>query len=231
MATPSLDPAESKVRPAALQRGALRVYADHEAGAPSSTIVFQYNPENLRRTLALRAPTPDPKAAKGAKQDVFAAAGPPVETINLTVELDAADQPAEPGQQRTGEEYGGLSPVLARLELLLYPATAQVKEREQQAKQGTAHAKPLKIPMVLLVFGRWRTVPVIITSFSISEEHFDTRLNPIHARVELGFRVLTDMELSPTSEGLKAFKAYHSSKETLAADAGGGMAQPTGATG
>ncbi len=222
---------ESKVRPKLQHKGAIRVYEDHNAGAPSSTIVFQYNPESLRRTLAMRAPPAEGRPAKGAKEDVFRSGGPPTESINITVELDAADQPAEPGQKHTGEQYGGLNPVLARLELMMYPPSARVREREQDAKQGAANASPLNIPLLLLVWGERRTVPILLTSFSITEEHFDTRLNPIHARVELGMRVLTYLELTQASVGKDAYTAYQKSKERFAADAGGGMAQPTAAAG
>jgi hypothetical protein len=209
------------------QKGALRVYEDHSPGSQAVTITFQYNPEAVRRTLAMRTPPAEGAKARAAPQDVFRATGPPVENITLSVELDAADQPAEPGQQRTSAPKG-LLPVLARLELLLYPSSARMRDAENAASSGSAHANPTVVPLTLLVLGPERTVPVILTNFSISEEHFDTKLNPIHAKVELGFRVLTDMELGAKSAGTDAFKAYHRSKETLAQQAGGGAVQPTG---
>jgi hypothetical protein len=67
-----------------------------------------------------------------------------------------------------------------------------------------------------LVWGKSRVVPVKLTSFSIAEEAFDTRLNPIAAKVELGLQVLTYMEFSDSSIGRDAFIAYQKSKETLA---------------
>jgi hypothetical protein len=60
-------------------------------------------------------------------------------------------------------------------------------------------------------------VPVKLTSFAVTEEAFDTRLNPIAAKVELGFQVLTYVELADSSVGRDAFIAYQQSKESLAA--------------
>jgi hypothetical protein len=59
-------------------------------------------------------------------------------------------------------------------------------------------------------------VPVMLTSFSISEEAFDPKLNPIQAKVDLGLRVLTYMELKSTSLGYGAYLGYQRQKEILA---------------
>jgi len=75
---------------------------------------------------------------------------------------------------------------------------------------------PPDLPLVLLVWGKSRVVPVKLTSFSVSEEGYDTRLNPIAAKVELGMQVLTYMEFTDSSIGRDAFIAYQKSKERLA---------------
>jgi hypothetical protein len=59
-------------------------------------------------------------------------------------------------------------------------------------------------------------VPVLITSFSVTEEAFDPRLNPSQARVELGMSVLTDTDLPPQSMGRNIYRAYREQKESLA---------------
>ena len=68
-----------------------------------------------------------------------------------------------------------------------------------------------------------------LTSFAISEEAFDTRLNPIAAKVELGMQVLTYMEFGDSSIGRDAFIAYQKKKEQLAAK--GGLAERPGLKG
>ena len=75
---------------------------------------------------------------------------------------------------------------------------------------------PADLPLVLLVWGKSRVVPVKLTSFAIAEDAFDTRLNPIAAKVELGMQVLTYMEFTDSSIGRDAFIAYQKAKESLA---------------
>jgi len=211
-------PSTSPLRPN-LQKGALAVYPTHTPGSqPSTFIVFQYNPESMRRTLAHRAPPPPAEAKVGtAKEDVLRVAGPPLETITITVDMHAADQLDEPEDalNSTASQHG-LHPALATLELLMYPPTRDASTIEQQAAQGTVQLSPADLPLVLLVWGKSRVVPVKLTSFSISEDAFDTRLNPISAKVELGMQVLTYMEFTESSIGRDAFIAYQKAKENLA---------------
>src|SRR5271169_2769515 len=82
-----------------LLKGALAVYPDQTPGSSASKIiVFQYNPDQMKRALAHRAPpAPAGNANTGtAKEDVLRVAGPPVETITLTVSMNAADQLESP---------------------------------------------------------------------------------------------------------------------------------------
>jgi len=200
-----------------LQKGALAVYPTHTPGSqPSTVIVFQFNPESMKRTLAHRAaPAPAQGASGSAKEDVLRVAGPPLETINTTVDMHASDQLADPDANGQVAEHG-LHPALATLELLMYPPTLNAQKIEQQAASGQVQVTPADLPLVLLIWGKSRVVPVKITSFAVSEEAFDTRLNPIAAKVELGMQVLTYMEFTDSSIGRDAFIAYQKAKENLA---------------
>lgn len=209
-------PAESPLRPA-LQKGALAVYPGQTPGSlPSSLIVFQYNPDTLKRTLAHRAPAAANQGNTGAaKEDVLRVSGPPLETISLTIDLNAADQLAQPELNGAVAEHG-LHPALATLELLMYPPTAGAQKLAVAASNGQVQVSPPDLPLVLLVWGKSRVVPVKITSFSVNEDAFDTRLNPISAKVELALQVLTSMEFTDTSIGRDIFVAYQTAKESLA---------------
>jgi hypothetical protein len=209
-------PSTSPLRPN-LQKGALAVYPTHTPGSqPTTLIVFQFNPESMRRTLAHRAPPVPPDGKTGAaKEDVLRVAGPPLETINMTVEMHAADQLEEP-DENSAVAQNGLHPALATLELLMYPPTLSAQKIEEQAARGAVQVSPADLPLVLLIWGKSRVVPVKLTSFSISEDAFDTRLNPISAKVELGLQVLTYMEFTDSSIGRDAFIAYQKAKESLA---------------
>ena len=209
-------PSTSPLRPN-LQKGALAVYPTHTPGSqPTSMIIFQFNPESMRRSLAHRAP-PAPSSGNtgAAKEDVLRVAGPPVETITLSVDLHAADQLAEPDENAAVAEHG-LHPALATLELLMYPPTLTATSIEEQAEAGQVQINPADLPLVLLIWGKSRVVPVKLTSFAISEDAFDTRLNPISAKVELGMQVLSYMEFTDSSIGRDAFLAYQKAKEDLA---------------
>lgn len=193
------------------------MYPTHAPGAqPERIIVFQFNPEQMKRTLAHRTPpSPEGGSTGAAREDVLRVAGPPVETITLNVELHAADQLAEPDGNGAVAEHG-LHPALATLELLMYPPSLDAQEIQAQADRGEVQISPADLALVLLVWGKSRVVPVKLTAFSISEEAFDTRLNPIHAKIELGMQVLTYMEFPQSSIGRDAFLSYQQSKENLA---------------
>jgi len=205
-----------------LLKGGLVVYQSQDPGPSPQVIVFQYNPDQMSRNLALRAAPRDPGNVGAAREDVLRVLGPPVETINLAVELDAADQLAEPDQNQATVE-NGLHPVLATLEMLLYPTTEKAQQLMDLAQAGQVQISPADTPLVLLVWGKSRVVPVLLTSFAITEQAFDPQLNPIQAKVDLGMRVLTYMELQQGTLGFSAFLAYQRQKETLA-----GLYQPRG---
>ncbi len=198
-----------------LLKGGLVVYASQDPGPPPQVIIFQYNPEQMSRSLALRAAPREPSNVGAAREDVLRVLGPPVETINLSIELDAADQLAEPAQNQATVQ-NGLHPVLATLEMLLYPTTEKAQKMKDLAQAGQVQVCPADVPLVLLVWGKSRVVPILLTSFSITEQAFDPNLNPIQAKVDLGMRVLTYMELQQGTQGYMAFLAYQRQKELLA---------------
>ncbi len=198
-----------------LLKGALVAYASQSLGPIPNVIVFQYNPEQLSRSLDQRTAAPEAGNVGAAREDIQRELGPPVETISLTVELDAADQLERPEQHPQVVAHG-LQPALAALELLLYPASEQVLLHRVLARAGRVQACPSDVPLVLFVWGASRVLPVRLTSFSVTEEAFDPQLNPIRAKLELGMRVLTYMELQEDSLGYGAYMAAQTRKEALA---------------
>ncbi|HHM05328.1 MAG TPA: hypothetical protein ENJ19_06245 [Gammaproteobacteria bacterium] len=203
-----------------LLKGALVVYASHDPGAKSKTIPFQYNPEQVSRSLSQASTTTGTtgttSANRGqAQQDVLRVQGPPRETFTLSVTLNAADQLEFP-EQNQNIVQNGLHAVLATLEMLLYPTSFQVLQNEALAEGGEVQLNPADLPLVLLVWGRARVVPVKITSFSVTEENFDPSLNPIQAKVELGLQALNYVDLPSTSAGRDMYLSYQRQKETLA---------------
>src|SRR5215510_11645709 len=107
-----------------LLKGALVVFASQKPGPPPTVIVFQCNPEQVSRSLAHRSAPPDPSSVGAAREDSFRVLGPPVETIRLSVVLNATDQLEQP-ERNPEVAANGLHPALATLELLLYPPSTQ----------------------------------------------------------------------------------------------------------
>ena len=122
-------------------------------GTPPKFIVFPTNPDSLCRTLAPQTANP------GAPAAAF-----PQETIVATIPLDAADELA--AGDATALQYG-VHPLLAALELLMYPPP-----------QGPGLT-------TLFVWGPNRVVPVRITSLQVNEQLFEPNLSPIRASVQV----------------------------------------------
>ena len=76
--------------------------------------------------------------------------------------------------------------------------------------------------MALFVWSENRIVPVRIKTFSITEESFDTRLNPIRATVSLTMQVLNVNDLGFSHKGGSLFMNYLQNKERLADKTSGG---------
>jgi hypothetical protein len=177
----------------------------------ASIIVFQYNPERVVRTL-----TPQISGTNGgpaAPGEAMRLAGPPQEDIQLDIEIDATDS-LEKAQSMAVDM--GIYPQLSAIEMLLYPKSATVIVNEALLAGGIIEVVPPEAPLTVLVWGVKRVVPVRLTSFTITEEMFDPTLNPIHAKVSLGLRVLNYKDLGLLSPGGMLFMAHQVTKEVMA---------------
>jgi hypothetical protein len=193
-----------------LLKGALVVFEAAQP-VPTNVIVFQYNPDSVRRSVQPEFEY-DWRAWSGAGEPVKNVL-PPSETFDLDIELDATDQLEE---NNVLARASGLHPTLAALELLVYPPSRDRLRAIAEAEAGVARIGTVDLPVVLLVWGAPRVVPVAVTSISITEEAFDQLLNPIRARVSLGLRALTDKELSQRPPFDKVGLVRHVAKEVLA---------------
>lgn len=191
-------------------RGGL-VLMDAEGKAVQRTVAFQYNPDTVTRSLTPRAA----KIDAGDRLEGLRLVGPPVETIKLDIEFDATDRLEYPAQNPTTVE-DGIAPELAELEAILSPDPAAIEAADALARSGTLEVLPLPSPMIVLVLGRNRLLPVRITEFSVVEEAHDTRLNPIRARISLGMRVLSIDDLAFGSKGAQLFMTAARRRDALA---------------
>jgi hypothetical protein len=179
------------------------------ANPVASVIAFQYNPDSVSRRLEARATGGGDGAARS---EAFRLAGPPRETLSITAEIDATDL-LERGDPLAAEL--GIYPTLSALELLLYPKTRTVLQNLALSQTGVIEVIPPEAPLTLFVWGPKRVVPVRLTGFAITEEAFDTQLNPIRARVELSLLVLSYADLDPDHPGHGLFIAHQVIKEGM----------------
>ncbi len=174
-------------------------------------IALQYNPDMVTRTLQAQGIGNEP----GDRLEALRLKGPPHETIKIEAELDATDQLEFPNQNPTVAQFG-LLPVLAALETIVYPPSSQLLANDALARVGTIEIAPVEGPLSLFIWSKSRILPVRLTEFSITEEAFDTSLNPIRAKVSLGMRVLTVEDLGFQHRGGNLFLLYQQQKERFA---------------
>jgi hypothetical protein len=193
------------------------VLIDPDTSAVQRIISLQYNPETLSRTLQVQGVGTE----GGDRSEALRLKGPPIETIKLDAEIDATDQLEFPDQNPSAKDLG-IHPQLAALEMLIYPKSTQLLDTNKLAKSGSLEIVPMESSLSLFIWSKNRIIPVRITDFSVTEEFFDTSLNPIRAKVSLGMRVLSVNDLGFDHKGGQLYLAYHQQKEKFAGMSKGG---------
>jgi len=174
---------------------------------------LQYNPDTLSRSFQIQA------VSEGSdRSEALRLKGPPVETFKVEAEIDATDQleTAQKDNNRTVIDYG-IHPQISVLEGIVYPKTAEAQANFALSQTGTLEIMPMEAPLTLFVWSSKRILPVRLTEFSVTEEAFDTKLNPIRAKVSLGMRALSYDDLGFATKGGSLFLAYQQQKERMAA--------------
>ena len=182
---------------------------DAEGKTLLRVVPFQYNPDTLTRTITPRAA----KAEGGDRLEALRLVGPPVETIKLDAEFDAVDRVGGSGGLPGGD---GVAGDLAALETIITPTASDIAAEAKSAAMGTLEILPAPAPLVVVVLGPNRILPVRITDLGVVEEMFDTRLTPIRARVSMTLRVLNTDDLAPGSKGASLYIAALQRRERLA---------------
>lgn len=178
----------------------------------SKTLRFQYNPETIRREL-------QPQVIGGQQGDKSQAsyyAGAPTERISLELLLDCTEAL---GVDPAVDEGEGLLPQLDAFEILLYPGSPKVLANTALLVAGVVEVLPYHAPSVVLVLGRGRSMPVRLTSYSVTEELINRALNPIRARVSLSVDVVTYSDVSPLHPDYARFLGHQVRKELRSARA------------
>jgi hypothetical protein len=190
-----------------LRKGAI-LSLDATTGIPLGTIMLQYNPESITRSLK-----PQSVGEEADRSEILRLKGPPIETINCDVEIDATNQlaAADPVAMRLG-----IQPQLSALELLVYPSSAVLIANEVLSLVGTIEILPMESALTVFVWSTTRITPVRITDLKITEEAFDPQLNPIRAKVSLGMRVLNVNDVGFLTPAGALYLIYQTGKEAMA---------------
>jgi hypothetical protein len=187
------------------QKGALVQLPPSLSFPVPNIIPFQYNPAKVSRSLEPHYPSPPPpedgKPAKSQSSvDPCALLSPmtqpchPIESISMEVELDASDDLEQ--DDAIAKEFG-VAPRIAALEKLLF-AHEDLLGALLSLVPGLSGILPPErptVPVVLLVWGIGRIVPVRVTRYSIEETLFLPSLRPMQATVSLSLEVITSSML------------------------------------
>jgi len=190
-----------------LLKGAI-VSLDPNLGVPLGLIAFQYNPDEVTRSLKPQSVGDEPD-----RTEILRLKGPPTETIKCTIEIDATDQLAASDPSTL---TFGIQPQLAALELLVYPSSATLIANEVLSNLGTIEILSMESALTLFVWSKTRITPVRITDLEITEEAFDPQLNPLRAKVSLGMRVLNVNDVGFLTPAGALYMVYQMEKEALA---------------
>jgi hypothetical protein len=190
-----------------LLKGAI-ISLDPNLGVPLGTIAFQYNPDEITRSLKPQSVGEEPD-----RSEILRLKGPPIETIKCTIEIDATDQLASSDSNTLAF---GIQPQLAALELLVYPSSVELIANEVLTFVGTIEILPVQSALTLFAWSKTRITPVRITDLDITEEAFDPQLNPIRAKISLGMRVLNVNDVGFLSPAGALYMVYQLQKEALA---------------
>ena len=202
------------------------VLIDPETSAVQRIITLQYNPDTLSRTLQVQGVGGE----GGNRSEALRLTGPPVETLKLETEIDATDQLEFPkkNDENKNAVQNGIHPQLAALETIIYPESSQLLSNNLLAQFGTLEIAPMETSLTLFIWSKNRILPVRLTDFSVTEEAFDTNLNPIRAKVSLGMRLLSVDDLGFDHKGGSLYMSYHQNKERLATMFKGGALNSRG---
>ena len=186
--------AMSAIAPTRVVKGAFIVHTYPDL--TPKKINFEYNPVCVQRSIVFESTATGVPVESGQHR----LKGQPVETISFEIEFDATDQLEQP--ERRGAS-SGVYPQLAAIETIMRQQKAVTRSRN-------------KAPYVVLFLGVNRTMPVHLTSYSVTEQDFDPNLNPIRAKVSISMRVLTANDFAQNHPARKVYLDYLKRLEGIA---------------
>lgn len=181
-------------------RGVLVEYGTDVLGPLPNVVVFQFNPEQLQRSLQMAAAARNDDSESRRQREPAQTGSPPTETIQLTAHFDASDDLGQNDALSAIPRVFGIGPQLAALEKMVYPSAGLISGAIGAAIDAIGDAlggdsepsRPVpreQAPRILFIWGPSRVLPVEVRSMSITEKKFDPFLNPVQAEVSIGLAV------------------------------------------
>lgn len=186
-----------------LLRGVLVEYSGEFLGPIPNIVFFQFNPEQLARTINIPEPPTANASGRTRQREPAQTSAPPTESFTVTAHFSAADDLGGGGAGSAIPRVFGVGPQLAALEKMVYPAgplsglIGQALDAIGDALGGGGDDAPSRptpresVPRILFIWGPTRVLPVRIKSMSINEQKFDAFLNPVQAEVQIGLEVMS----------------------------------------
>jgi hypothetical protein len=211
-----------------LLRGALVEYSGDFLGPIPNLVVFQFNPEELARTINIPAPPVDTTSTGTSDADSASTSTPPTESFTLTAKFSAADDLGKGGAVSAIPRVFGIGPQIAALEKMVYPAgplsglLGQAIDAIGDAIGGGGEEpaeRPIprqSLPRILFIWGATRVLPVRIKSMTITEQKFDAFLNPVQVEIQIGLDVLSLAKTSTDKIGYGALTYSRGAKDAQA---------------
>src|SRR3546814_17619658 len=98
----------------------------------------------------------------------------------------------------------------------MYPSYPVVIANQIMSLAGSAMIRGEPAPLALLIWGPKRVLPVQVSSVAITEQAFDTNLNPTRAKTDLSMKVMTYRNLDATCPAYWVYIASFTQQEVLA---------------
>ncbi len=196
-----------------IAKGVLVSLPDTNLGREQRVLRFQYNPENITRSVDAQWEHEDDRKGVASNQDESRLDGQrggglrvQSEKISLRLIFDATEVQVWDDASRED----GVLPELALLREIAFGQRQAAEVEQEQNRIDVLHP-----PEVLLILGK-RTFPIVITSLSVTEKRFDTELVPVRAEVDLQMTVLEPQEAAENQAIVRAFKNLAKQRSDLA---------------
>jgi hypothetical protein len=206
---------------AVLLRGALIEYGSDFLGPLPNVVLFQFNPESMSRVIQI-----PPRPSGATARETTQAGEVPIEKITIKAQFNAADQL---DRNNPLARAFGIGPQLAALEKMVHPsnvlggligkaldAIGDALGLGGEDEPPTQPIPRVKYPRILFIWGITRVLPVVIESMTITEQQYDSLLNPVQAEVSIGMAVNSIDKCSDDVIGRGALDYTNVAKEAQA---------------